>query len=203
MKPRTKLQKKAADLAQTLPELTERQKRWGYRIIKPVAFYTSKRVWCTECGHVEYGDFDTLASTTGQFLCPNCGSLLELKQSKKKSARGAFVGLAFDDGRVFCHVLRDVQEFYEEGKKMHHCVYANEYFNVKEHPDSLILSARDKDGKRLETVEVNTKKWKVIQSRGLQNHKTAYHGEIIALMGKYMPMMIKAQQNANSDKITL
>lgn len=448
MKPRTKLQKRVADLAKTLPELTERQKRWGYRIIKPVALYTSKRVWCTECGHVEYGDFDTLASTTGQFLCPNCGSLLELEQSKKKSvsnfvnvsyvtthkgmqvvrtfefaftaiegkkaqrecretwqnwitedgkeiilarkcqrtpfwfrwlydsemtvkehnesctgyfyyedvyntegnffypttrvipllrrngwsggllklrldivklmrmmlqssdiewlvksgqwkvldyevskgnyqipykrqlqiatkngykiedaqmwfdyldlldyfnkdlhnahylcpadlkkehdrlvekkekaeekkaldekrkeiaeqekdyqtARGAFIGLAFDDGRVFCHVLRDVQEFYEEGKRMHHCVYANEYFNVKEHPDSLILSARDKDGERIETVEVDIKSGSIIQSRGHCNQNTPRHGEIISLVDKYMPKIMRIAHTAISDKITL
>lgn len=448
MKPRTKLQKRVADLAKTLPELTERQKRWGYRIIKPVAFYTSKRVWCTECGHVEYGDFDTLASTTGQFLCPNCGSLLELKQSKKKSvsnfvnvsyvtthkgmqvvrtfefaftaiegkkaqrecretwqnwitedgkeiilarkcqrtpfwfrwfydsemtvkehnesctgyfyyedvyntegnlfyptsrvipllrrngwsggllklrldivklmrmmlqssdiewlvksgqwkvleyevskgnyqipykrqleiatkngykiedaqmwfdyldllnyfnkdlhnahylcpadlnkehdrlfekkekaeekkaldekrkeiaeqekdyqtARGAFIGLAFDDGRVFCHVLRDVQEFYEEGKRMHHCVYANEYFNVKEHPDSLILSATDKEGERIETVEVDIKSGSIIQSRGHCNQNTPRHSEIISLVDKYMPKIMRIAHTAISDKITL
>lgn len=123
-------------------------------------------------------------------------------EGQYKAFRGMFFGVAFDDGKIYCHVLRSVKEFLEEGTEMHHCVFANEYWSRQTHPDSLILSARDKDGKRLETVEVNTKTWKVIQSYGLQNHITAYHGEIIALVGKYMPMMIKAQQTAFSRKIT-
>lgn len=32
--------------------------------------------------------------------------------------------------------------------------------------------------------------------------KNAHHGEIIALVGKYMPMMIRAQQTSFSGKIT-
>ena len=74
----------------------------------------------------------------------------------------------------------------EEGAKMHHCVFANEYWNVKKHPDSLILSAKDRQGNRLETVEVNMKTWSIVQSRGLLNDPSERHDEIIELVKQNM-----------------
>ena len=56
-----------------------------------------------------------------------------------------------------------MDEFYEEGKAMHHCVYTNAYYNDE---NSLILSARI-DGERIETVEVDLQTLKVVQSRGV------------------------------------
>lgn len=136
---------------------------------------------------------------------------MELKRKEREAMenegqyrkyRGMFFGVAFDDGTIYCHVLQSVKEFIEEAEAMHHCVFANGYWSEKRHPNSLILSARDKEGKRVETVEVNTKTWEIVQSQGLQNQITAYHGEIIALVGKYIPMMMRAQQTAFSRKIT-
>lgn len=123
-------------------------------------------------------------------------------ESQYRSYRGMFLGIAFDDGRIYCHVLQSVKEFAEEAEVMHHCVFTNGYWSQKRHPDSLILSARDKAGKRVETVEVNTKTWQIVQSRGACNQNTAYHGEIIALVGKYIPLMVQTAHNGNSEKIT-
>lgn len=130
---------------------------------------------------------------------------LEARKHEKEyqTSRGLFFGVCFDDGKIYCHVLKSVQEFVDEADAMHHCVYDNEYWNEKRHPDSLILSARDKDGERVETVEVSTKTWRVVQSRGRLNSRTAYHGEIIALVDKYMPLIKKTAYNANSKKITI
>ena len=69
---------------------------------------------------------------------------------------------------------------------MHHCVFANEYWNVQKHPDSLILSAKDRHGNRLETVEVNMKTWSIVQSRGLLNDQSERHDEIIELVKENM-----------------
>lgn len=123
-------------------------------------------------------------------------------EGQYRKYRGMFFGVAFDDGTIYCHVLQSVKEFVEEAEAMHHCVYANGYWSSKSHPNSLILSARDKEGKRVETVEVNTKTWQIVQSRGACNQNTAYHGEIIALVGKYIPLMMKTAYNGNSEKIT-
>ena len=61
---------------------------------------------------------------------------------------------------------------------MHHCVYTNAYYNDE---NSLILSARI-DGERIETVEVDLRTLKVVQSRGVCNSNTEYHDRIIKLV---------------------
>jgi hypothetical protein len=57
---------------------------------------------------------------------------------------------------------------------------------VQKHPDSLILSAKDRQGNRLETVEVNMKTWSIVQSRGLLNDPSERHDEIIELVKQNM-----------------
>lgn len=79
--------------------------------------------------------------------------------------KAAFLNLVLTDGLIIVKVLQSVDEFYEEGKAMHHCVYTNAYYNDE---NSLILSARI-DGERIETVEVDLQTLKVVQSRGVCN----------------------------------
>lgn len=97
--------------------------------------------------------------------------------------KGAFFPVKFNDGNIFCHVITSVAEMCEEGTRLHHCVYKMDYYKKA---DALILSARDRGGNRLETVEVNLKTFRVVQSRGLQNQTTGAHGDIIALVEKNM-----------------
>lgn len=116
---------------------------------------------------------------------------IEKQDEQYKERMQRFVGLSFGDKKICIEPLRSVREFLEEGVAMHHCVYAMGYYGKNRHPDSLILSARDKAGKRLETIEVNMKSWKVIQSRAVCNGKTALHDDIVTLVTNYMPMIKK------------
>lgn len=56
-----------------------------------------------------------------------------------------FLGMEIKDEDIVIRPLESVTQFYQEGKAMHHCVYANEYYK---HRDCLILTAQ-KNGKRL------------------------------------------------------
>lgn len=105
-------------------------------------------------------------------------------------SKGCFLGIKFNDGNIFCHVIKSVAEMCEEGKRMHHCVYRMGYYK---RPESLILSARDREGKRLETVEVNLRTFKVVQSRGLQNQPTMAHSRIIQLVEQNMNLIKRAK----------
>lgn len=69
----------------------------------------------------------------------------------------------------------------EEGEAMHHCVYACGYYKKKE---SLILSAKDKEGHRIETIELSLRTFTIVQSRGVCNSITPMHNEIIELVNK-------------------
>ena len=104
--------------------------------------------------------------------------------------KGRYLGIEFNDGNIFCHVISSVAEMVEEGEKMHHCVYRMGYYKK---PESLILSARDRGGNRLETVEVNLDTFSVMQSRGLQNHPTQAHADIIRLVEQNMNIIRRAK----------
>lgn len=101
-------------------------------------------------------------------------------EAKFKELKAKFFGISFTDGTIQVRVLESVNEFMEEGRAMHHCVFNGEYY-LKE--NSLILSATI-DGKRIETIEISLKTLKVVQSRGACNKNTEYHDQIINLVNK-------------------
>ena len=69
-------------------------------------------------------------------------------------------------------------EFMEEGSELHHCVYANKYY---EKDNSLIFSATI-EGIRMETIEVSLSKMQIVQCRGKHNGISHYHDQIMQLM---------------------
>lgn len=99
-----------------------------------------------------------------------------------------FLGMEIKDEGIVIRPLESVTQFYQEGKAMHHCVYQNEYYK---HKDCLILTAQ-KNGKRLETVEVNLKTFKIIQSRAVCNGTSDYHDKIIELVNRNMGLIRRA-----------
>ena len=103
-------------------------------------------------------------------------------------ARGKFFGLLITDGELEIRVLQSVNEFFEEGKEMHHCVFAAGYYDVKKRPNSLILSAKV-NGERKETLEVDLSRLQVVQCRGKDNQPTEYHDRIMRLMEKDMHLI--------------
>lgn len=100
-------------------------------------------------------------------------------EAKYQETKGKFFGICFGNENIIITVIQSVAEMAEEGKAMHHCVYGNGYYK---RDDSLILSAKDNDGKRLETIEVSLKTFKVVQSRGVCNSNTDKHDEIVRLV---------------------
>lgn len=96
-----------------------------------------------------------------------------------------FLNLEIKEDDIVIRSLQSVSQFYQEGKAMHHCVYANEYYKRK---DSLILSAKVA-GERKETIEVNLKTFSIVQSRSAFNKSSEYHARIIELMNKNMNLI--------------
>lgn len=101
-------------------------------------------------------------------------------EGRFKELKGKFFGLSFTDGLIEVRVLESVEEYYQEGNALPHCVGQCEYY-LK--PKSLVFSARI-DDKRIETVELSLENFKVLQSRGLCNQNTEYHDRIIQLVQK-------------------
>lgn len=116
-------------------------------------------------------------------------------EEKFKKLKARFFGISFSDKDIRVEVLESIREYMEEGDRMHHCVFTNEYY-LK--PDSLVFSA-SVNGVKAETVEVSLKQMKVVQSRGKCNQNTEYHDRIVKLVNKNVKLIrerMKAKENA-------
>lgn len=101
---------------------------------------------------------------------------------------GAYLGVIIKSKDITLRPLQNIQEFFDEGSELHHCVFTNRYY---EHKDCLIIGARVK-GRRTETIEVDTKNWKITQCRGRHNQSSKYHNQIVRLMNKNMDKLRRA-----------
>ena len=107
-----------------------------------------------------------------------------------------FLQLNIHDELLDITPIPTVAAVHEEGNAMHHCVFAMGYYK---NPDVLLLSARDKFGNRVETIEVNLKTYHVAQSRGVHNSNTEHHDRILSLMEQGMNQI----RELNSKKINI
>lgn len=90
-------------------------------------------------------------------------------------------------------VLDSLEAYQAEGEKMKHCVFKCEYYAKT---DSVILSAHDRQGNRIETVEFSLSQGKVIQSRGVCNSNTEYHDRIVKLVNDNAHRFLEARASA-------
>ena len=107
-------------------------------------------------------------------------------EAEYREKKGIYFGIVFGNEHITVSVVQSVADMAEEGAKMRHCVYENGYYKKD---DSLILSARDHDGNRIETIEVSLKTYDVVQSRGVCNSATEWHNEIVNLVRSNMHLI--------------
>lgn len=110
------------------------------------------------------------------------------KDETFKKEHGKYFSILIKTDGLNIRPLTSILEFFEEGKAMHHCVYSCHYYD---NANSLILSARDNEGNRVETIEYDLKGLKVLQSRGVCNKFTPFHDEIVSVVERQMPMLLK------------
>ena len=85
MKPKTRIQKEIIRLSANLPELTDTQRTYAFRhCFKHYGRRTAKGIiTCTECGHA-WKSGHSLADTLCGCTCPNCGTALEIVDTRKR-----------------------------------------------------------------------------------------------------------------------
>lgn len=105
--------------------------------------------------------------------------------------KSCFFGIAFSDSDLEISVLDSIEAYQAEGQKMKHCVFQCEYYAKA---DSIILSAHDHQGNRLETVEFSESQGRVVQSRGVCNSNTPYHDRIINLVNANAYRFLEARR---------
>lgn len=124
----------------------------------------------------------------------------ELERALKREAefyatKSIYFGIVFSDSEIEVSVLDSIEAYKEEGDAMHHCVFRSSYFD---RPDSIILSAHDKNGNRIETVEFSITRSKVIQCHGPHNQDSDYHERIINLVNSNAYRFIEAKERATA-----
>lgn len=100
------------------------------------------------------------------------------KQYVKDHKRFFDISIPSDKGFTIV-VLQTINEFKEEGLALDHCVFRMGYYLKK---DSLILSARDKDNKPIETIEVDIPTLRIRQCYGKHDTYTPMHKDILNTM---------------------
>ena len=100
------------------------------------------------------------------------------REASFKEQKEKFFGIRINDGEIEVKVLESVEEYRQEAESQHICLFSAAY---DQREDSLIFSARI-DGRIIETIEVDLKTLKVVQSRGVCNQNTEYHDRIINLI---------------------
>ena len=107
--------------------------------------------------------------------------------------KSCFFGIVIRDNDLEISVLNSLEAYREEGEKLHHCVFQCEYYAKK---DTLILSAHDHKGNRVETVELSLTLGKVVQSRGVCNSNTEFHDRIVELVNANAHRFLEARATA-------
>ena len=110
-------------------------------------------------------------------------------EAQYKENMGRFFGIRIVGGDIVISVIDSVLGIAEEGAAMHHCVYEMGYHKK---PHSLIMSARDKQGNRIETIELDLRTFKVVQSRGVCNKNTPRHNDILKLVRDNIDLIKRA-----------
>lgn len=93
-----------------------------------------------------------------------------------------YANMVIKSDDIIIKPLITIDEVLEEGTTMHHCVYSAKYYDKK---TSMLLSAKNGKGERLETIELGLRHKKVLQSRGFMNKTTPYHEKIINMVESY------------------
>lgn len=119
---------------------------------------------------------------------------LSEKNKAYKERIAQYMGMTISNGSYTIVVLPDIASFKHEGDILHHCVYKMKYYDKAE---SLCLSARDKEGNSIETIEVDLNKFTVRQCYGDHDSYTPHHKEIMHLMNENMWQIIKAHGRAS------
>ena len=122
----------------------------------------------------------------------------ELSKAKKREAdffktKSCYFDIVIKDREIEVSVLDSIEAYQAEGEAMHHCVFKCNYYAKT---DTIVLSAHDKQGNRIETVEYSLIENKVIQSRGVCNRNSEYHDRIINLVNSNAYRFIRAKVTA-------
>lgn len=111
---------------------------------------------------------------------------------------GKLLSLTLTAPNLSIRPLQNVEEFKQEGEHMHHCVYKMYYWDYHAHPTTLILSAKDSEGKRLATIEYNMEANRIVQCRAACNEVPERYDEICKLITDNKAQFVKLERTVKT-----
>lgn len=154
------------------------------------------RNWVDHLGLLVYFNKDIF---NPKFICPENFTLEHQKLIEKKKyiidakelkkaeklyykKKNKFFDLLFKKEEIVIRPLTSVQQFIEESKVGHHCLFNNCYY-LKD--NSLIFTARkEKTNEYLETIQYDLVSHEVVQVLGKFNNITPYHQTILDIINR-------------------
>ncbi|MBR1784000.1 MAG: PcfJ domain-containing protein [Bacteroidales bacterium] len=97
-----------------------------------------------------------------------------------RKQHGLLLSVVIEEAGMHIVPLQTKEEFVEEGRRMHHCVAS--YFDKT---DSLILSVRSDEGKRMATVELNKRDFSIVQCRANCNKQPKRYSDILSVINSH------------------
>lgn len=94
-----------------------------------------------------------------------------------------FIGFNLIDNDIEVSFLDTVEDIYNEGKEMSHCIYANQYY--RKNDSILFTSKKISENKKLESIEIKARNDGSVylnQVLGHNNEITEYHNDITKLI---------------------
>ena len=120
-------------------------------------------------------------------------------QQMYNKARKRFFDMVLKKGSLSVRVLTDIGEFKEMAEYFHNCVFANGYWNMKNHPKSLIMVACIA-GNKAELMEIDLENYTIKQCFGRCNQFTNYHNKIVKFVSKQMDTIREYNENKKQVK---
>lgn len=119
MIPKTKLQKRVAELSSKLPAITETQIQYAYDNCFEHKGYQSKGiVSCLDCGHKFEDKQPPLLTSIDGCICPKCNTKLKITHTRKKTDKqGSYYGIITTCEEFQVIRFIDVMAYYEVGKE--------------------------------------------------------------------------------------
>lgn len=105
---------------------------------------------------------------------------IEVDNEQYVQQKQLFFDLHFKYENITIDVMKSVQQVFNEGELLNHCVFENRYY---EKQNSLLLSAKV-DNEVVETIEVNLRELRINQARGKDNHPSEYNELIVNLVNQ-------------------
>lgn len=133
MKPRSSIERKFVDLANTLPPIDPAVLEWAKSVFPDEALFwqhrgNSREVWCQSCGHMEPCDSRLVMSAKG-YDCPVCGRHMDVKDHKTSRNVTSILVTVFDvvEGEQVMRVFEVTRANYR-GRQTEY--YASEVYQI-------------------------------------------------------------------------